>query len=123
MVRSLEKAGIEPIAISRGKPKGFAGRSYDRLAPTWAMLRMNDSDYDAAYEDILAKNDPEQFVHSLIAGMNEKHPKGVALLCWEKDINECHRKRVGEWLRTAGYEVEEFDPNKQTCEKVQETLF
>lgn len=123
MVRKLTKAGIEPVAISRGKPKGFAGRSYDRLAPTWAMLKMSDADYDAAYEQILAQNDPHQFVHSLIAGMNEKCPNGVALLCWEKDVNECHRKRLGEWLIEAGYEVEEFDPNKPACENQQETLF
>lgn len=104
-VKTLEKCEIKPIAISRGKPRGWQGASYDALAPTWTMLQMNDEDYSAAYDAILAANDPDDFVRWL--GEDD-----VALLCWEKDPTDCHRSTIAKWLRNAGYEVEEFDHKK-----------
>lgn len=100
-VRELKKCGIQPIAISRGVPAGWAERQIKELAPTWQMLKMSDEDYNRCYEQILANVDRDKLVESFGG-------RDVALLCWEKDINECHRKRVGEWLREGGYEVEEF---------------
>ena len=111
-MKELLRHNIEPVAISRGVPRGFTGRRILSLAPTWAMLKMSDAMYNREYEKILSENDREQIVKYL-------GNKDVALLCWEKDINDCHRKRVGEWLREGGYEVQEFDPkpkeeNKET---------
>lgn len=103
--KTLEKNGIEPVAISRGKPKWFSGRSCDAIAPTWAMLKMSDEDYWAHYWKILERADPHDFVRWL-------GDKDVALLCWEKDINDCHRKAVGEWLVAYGYECEEWEPER-----------
>ena len=105
-LRDLSKSGIEAISISRSVPTGFAGRRIMELAPTWAMLKMSDEDYDRCYEQILAKVDRDELVKSF-------EGRNVALLCWEKDINDCHRKRVGEWLREGGYEVEEFQTERQ----------
>ena len=105
--KKLESQNIEVVAISRGKPRGWRGRSYDQLAPTWQMLKMSDDDYEREYQKILASNSQEDFITFLSKGL-EKGCVGVALCCWEKDINDCHRKEVGEWLRSAGYEVEEF---------------
>lgn len=104
MLGKLKAEGIVPIAISVGKPKGWAGESIDSLAPTWAMLKMGPSDYERAYNAILDHNDPREIVQNHVMG------RDVALLCWERDINDCHRKMVGEWLREAGYECEEFVP-------------
>lgn len=119
-VRKLEKAGIEPVAISRGKPKGWRGRSFDYIAPTWKMLKMSDEDYDREYESILSELDQSSFVSDLMAGGEHD----VAMLCWEKNPADCHRTRVGEWLREAGFEVEEFDPRKKPVDKCeQDALF
>lgn len=107
-LRNLAKSGITPIAISRSVPAGFAGRRIMELTPTWAMLKMSDADYDRCFEEMLTKVDRDALVKSF-DGQN------VALMCWEKDINDCHRKRVGEWLREGGYEVEEFGVKKETA--------
>lgn len=101
--KELIANGIEPVAVSRGVPKGFQGRRALALAPTWAMLKMSNEDYDAAYEKIISKVDPKAFVEWLGDG-------NVALMCWEKDINQCHRKRIAEWLTENGYEVKEYSP-------------
>ena len=102
-VKTFEKYGVEPVAISRGKPKWFKGRSCDAIAPTWAMLKMSDEDYWTHYWKMLEAVDPHDFARWL-------GDSDVALLCWEKDINDCHRKAVGEWLRANGIPCEEWEP-------------
>lgn len=93
--------GIEPVGISRSVPKGFMGRRIMSLAPTWNMLKMSDEDYDKAYKKILQNNDRSAIIEMF-------RGKDVALLCWEKNNNDCHRKQVAEWLREGGCECEEF---------------
>ena len=110
-LRRLREAKIEPVAISRGKPKNWFGRSYDKLAPTWNMLKMESDQYDRCYEEILKRNDQDAFMHWLESGMKEGCD-GVAILCWEKNPDECHRSKVAKWLKDAGYECEEFDKPK-----------
>jgi hypothetical protein len=41
----------------------------------------------------------------------------IVLLCWEKPPKDCHRALVAEWLREAGFEVEEI-PAEQPPKKV-----
>ena len=69
------QAPLEPVCISVGKPRWYKGRCEPRLAPTWAMLKMNVADYNAAYDAILGKIDPAEIAKSL--GEN------AVLLCWE----------------------------------------
>ena len=107
-LKKLARANIEPVAICRGKPKNWAGRAYDSLAPTWAMLNMDEEDYDACYSRILARNDQREFMRWLESGMRSGC-EGVAIMCWEKDPNQCHRSKVARWLKEAGYECREFD--------------
>ena len=99
--KALKERGIEIVSVSRGKPNGFTGRSLDCLAPTWNMLRMSDEQYDIEYEKILKRNNPKQIVDFL-------GNKDVALCCWEKNIKDCHREKILQWLRSFGYDVEEF---------------
>lgn len=107
-ISRIESAGIEPVAVSRGKPKGFSGRSFDGIAPTWQMVHMDmGPEYDAMYQRILARWTPEGFAEAVESG----RPKGiedVALLCWERDWNDCHRKAIAEWLNSAGIECREL---------------
>lgn len=112
MSKKLIENGIEPIAISRSVPKNFAGRRILSLAPTWAMLRMSDEEYDENYKKILQNNDIDAIVDSF-------NGTDVALLCWEKDVNDCHRKQVAEWLIEHGYEVKEFEPKQKHEESEQ----
>lgn len=102
-LRTLEQFGIEPVAISRGRPKGWEGRSVWELCPTWQMLKLPEDEFYRQYDEQLAKADPHKVVESLGEG-------DVALLCWEKDLPRCHRHRVVSWLEDAGYSVEEFSP-------------
>ena len=33
----------------------------------------------------------------------------IALICYEKPENFCHRHLVAEWLQEAGYQVQEYN--------------
>lgn len=85
--------GLEPVSVSRGAPKTFQGRKVLALAPTWKMLKMGRTEYDALYEAILSNLDPHEIAREL--GPN------AVLLCWEKPGEWCHRRRAAEWLEQA----------------------
>lgn len=86
------------VAISVGVPRNFRGRRLLELAPTRAMLKMPEADYNMLYEGILSKLVLEDL------GLKE----GDILLCWEGSGKACHRHMAAAWLREQGIEVTEF---------------
>lgn len=116
---TLAVAGVTPVAIARGKPRGWKYASYDALAPTWAMLKMGRADYDRAYAAILAKLDPRAVFDELLAG----RVGGVAILCWEKPGTTCcHRRQAAEWFEAAlGVTVTEFGYDRSAVRRYAET--
>ena len=104
-LKNLREDGIVPISISRGKPHWYHGEALDSLAPTWDMIHLGWDEYEPRYMEILAKNNAKHIVENVIKG------RDVALLCYEKDIEDCHRKYVLRWLRENGYECEEYSHN------------
>lgn len=103
------------MAISNGKPKGWEGPHYEALYPTWQMIKMPNftaEKFTQQYTDqILKRLDPHKVAKEL---------DGKVLLCWEAPYNFCHRQIVANWLKDAGYEVEELPtrPRKKKPLKV-----
>lgn len=101
--------GTQGVAICRWKPNWYNGEQYLPLAPTQRILnwfRETDRREDAQkmyrqlyYEDVLNRLD----VHEVARALD-----GKVLLCYEKRGVFCHRHLVAEWLRSNGYECEEF---------------
>lgn len=92
---------MEPVAISRGLPKWYTGRVEERLAPTWAMLRLPPEEFDRRYAEHLERLNPWELYKSL--GPN------AVLLCWEAPGYRCHRRMVAEWFeRHLGITVTEL---------------
>jgi len=87
------------VAISVGVPWGWKGRRFLELAPTRAMLKMDDAGYRRLYAQILAKLDPKDIGDCF---------ENCILLCWERDPKACHRSYVSEWLGKAGIKAEEL---------------
>jgi hypothetical protein len=99
---AIIKAPLEPVSISRGKPRwlkggwlshvqaGTNGRNYDALAPTAAALKMDAAGYDAAFSAILRALDPRTVYEQL--GPN------AVLLCFCRPGQRCHRRIVAEWF-------------------------
>ena len=124
MQNKLVRAGIEPVAICRGKPKWFNGRSVDELAPTWQMMKMPLDEFWDSYERMLAKKSASEIASKVWSGKRSGF-RAVALMCYEKNQEECHRSVVAKWMRGNGIEVNEWgkDSEKKEPECLQLSLF
>lgn len=96
----------QAVAISRGLPRGWRGRVYRPLAPSWALVKISDSQqFIKLYRaEVLDRLDARQVLHDL--GGDD-----VVLLCWEPPGAFCHRLVVAAWLQAkVGVVVEELNP-------------
>jgi hypothetical protein len=96
----------QAVAISRGLPKGWQGRTYKPLAPPWNLVKLADNEqFIKLYRtQVLDRLNAGQVLQEL--GMDD-----FLLLCWEAPGEFCHRLLVGAWLqKVAGIRVEEFNP-------------
>ena len=93
---NFSESGSDPraVAISRSRPKGWNGRVYEKLAPSWALIRLaklSEAEYTRRYnEEVLSKLDTEEVYGEL--------GKDAILLCWEMPGTFCHRRLVAGWL-------------------------
>jgi len=88
--------GDNGVAISRTVPKGWIGKWYLPLAPTWEILSMwkdgklEEEDYMHLYRrDVLSKLDREKVIKDI--------GEDAVLLCWET-TGFCHRQIARDWL-------------------------
>jgi hypothetical protein len=103
-------AGTHPSAISiaRFGPRWmkFSAAWYAPLAPTPAMLKMIDTEFDAMYWARLETLDPQRVYSDLVALAGPD----ALLLCHERPGIPCHRLIVSGWLEaTLGIKVPELD--------------
>lgn len=121
----LRNAGIMPIGIALGIPRFFKGTSIQIVAPRRYMLddKWTEEEYVKMYHnDVLGKVNPTLFIKELerISG-----GKDVALCCYEKPTDFCHRHILAKWItRKTGIEVLEFDykPTAEIKPKAEQNL-
>lgn len=102
---------IVPISICGKAPAWYDGLQYKQLAPKWAFFqewkRTKDNQFYVRCfnEQVLSPLVAEQVVTELylLAG-----GKNVALVCYEKPGDFCHRYLVAEWLRENGFLIKEW---------------
>lgn len=107
---------IIPISICGKAPTGYKGLQYKKLAPKYDFFiewkRTGDNEYyiKCFKEQVLNTLNAEDVIFELsdaiynIYGTN----MDIALVCYEKSSDFCHRHLVAEWLREHGYRCEEF---------------
>ena len=120
----LSKAGVMVVGITLYPPKWFYGPNLREVAPTQAIFAISnapDEVYNPRFRrEVLSKVDPHEFYRKL---QNLSQGKDVALCCYEKPDDKCHRFLVAEWLETnLGIEVPEFGVSKNP-KYVQADLF
>lgn len=108
---------IKPISIAVSPPKGYTGLKYSPLYPTWDMVSnyKNTKDkgaYIEKYNAILNKLKPTEVVLDLLASVGNfkglNYTPEIALVCYEKSDDFCHRHLVADWLIDNGYGCIEF---------------
>ena len=112
------------VGITLYPPKWFNGTNLKQVAPTYALFNISDAPdevYNARFRnEVLSKVDARQFVQQLqlITGGRD-----VALCCYEKPGDKCHRHLVGQWLEEQlGIKVIEFGSDEKP-KYIQQDLF
>ena len=121
--RSLSKAGIMPIGIARWKPRFYEGVSMFSVAPTRYMLSdaCGQEEYVRLYNEILGRLGAQNILNEINALAKGRD---VALLCYEKPGDFCHRHLLADFLnRELGLNIREFEAPNQSPKPKQPTLF
>lgn len=107
--RKLKEAGIKIICVAIGKPRFIAGiPQMLNVCPTRYMVSgpCSHDEYLKLYDRILASQDANQVVKQIemLSG-----GKDVALCCYEKPGDFCHRHILAKWItENTGIEITEF---------------
>lgn len=106
---NFKKSGKDPnaVSIARGNPKGYKGKAYKFLAPSWELVKVKDFNvYRERYKrEVLSHLNAEEVYKTL--------GDDAILLCWEDDPKDCHRSIVAEWFEEKlGVNVKEYEPIK-----------
>lgn len=115
---------IIPIAICAKVPEWYKGLQYKKLAPKyeffskWKQNNDNEEFVKCYKEQVLDKLDVDNVVKELDYMMLDETNTidskvdeicHIALICYEKPSDFCHRHIVAEWSREAGYKCEEWN--------------
>jgi len=118
-LRSLPK-NIIPIAICAKPPVGYRGPAYRQLAPHYDFYSQykvsGDREYfEQCYNNLVLKDlNPTKVIADLYGLVGKSYCDGdIALVCYEKATDFCHRHLVAYWLQENGYKCEEFDFDKK----------
>ena len=124
--KKLQQAGIKVIGIALYPPRWFYGISLKQVAPTKSILFAKDEtqeDYIRRYKaEVLASQDMRQFLKAVEAAGGGQD---VALCCYEKPGDFCHRHILAEWIKEkTGVEIKEYGyVEKKEPDYVQGALF
>ena len=105
---------VVPISIAGKAPDWYNGLEYKVLAPKYDFFMKWKANHDNGYyikcynEQVLAPLDINIVINDL-----ESVGENVALLCYEKPEDFCHRHLVGKWLDEHGIACEEYDFKRQ----------
>lgn len=116
---------VIPISICGKAPDWYKGLQYKKLAPKYDFFMKWKENHDNDYyvkcfnEQVLDKLNAEQVVKELdnlllnqtvtidYNGDPKEVPR-IALICYEKPSDFCHRHLVADWLNKNGFECEEW---------------
>ena len=102
---------VTPIAICGKAPDWYNGAQYKQLAPKWNFFSEWKKTRDNHYyvrcfkEQVLSKLDINRVLNDL---RSLSSTDDIALVCYEKPEDFCHRHLVANWLRENNIPVKEF---------------
>lgn len=97
----------QAVAISRGVPRGWPGRVYRSLAPSWKLVKagLSQEAFVKVYRaEVLDRLNPHQV-------LNDLGGDDFVMLCWEPPGEFCHRRVAAVWLeKELGVKLLELNP-------------
>lgn len=118
--KHLKQAGIVPVSISLKSPRWFKGEEVKELAPTYPILQLGRSGdtagYTTKFRELLEAQDKQQILDDLKFISEQNGNQDVAICCYEKVTDFCHRHIVADWLNESlddADKIKEFGATKQ----------
>ena len=117
-IKELEKNNIIPISICGKAPNWYKGLQYNRLAPKynffikWKETKDNDY-YIDCYNELVLKPLRLYDVISDLEKLVTNKVTNIALICYEKPDDFCHRHLVSDWLNKQGIKCKEYNFNEK----------
>lgn len=114
--KELKEHGVTVISIARYSPRFVSCVSLKEVAPTPEILsmKMNPIEYTRRYEkEVLAQLNIAHVLRE-ISRLSDGHD--VALCCYEKGGQFCHRHLLADYLREHGIPIEEWRTPSSTLE-------
>lgn len=111
--KKLKKAGVKMVGVALYPPQWYYGLSLKELAPTYSILNEQDVDvYTARYKrEVLGRLNPNEVLRKL---QEVSGGRDIALCCFEKPDDFCHRHLLADWLNEKlNLGVEEFGKSKE----------
>ena len=112
---------IVPISICGKAPEWYTGLQYKKLAPKydffmkWKENHDNDFYIEHFNKEVLDLLDSKKVIEDLTKLSNNQD---IALICYEKPGDFCHRHLVAEWLTKNGYNCTEYSESLITEEHI-----
>lgn len=109
-LKALPK-NVVPVSICAKAPEWYDGLQYKKLAPKYDFFMKWKENHDNNYyikcftEQVLNNLDPSKVYQEL---RNLAKSADIALICYEKPSDFCHRHLVASWLRNNGYDCKEY---------------
>lgn len=107
-IKSLDTESILLVQVSQTLPEWFSGEIVNvgkLVAPNWSLInrykggQISYAEFSEQYRHQLDSTvDKKKILNEILLLAEERNCQYVVLLCWEKDMEECHRKVLGEWL-------------------------
>ena len=103
---------IIPISICGKAPQWYKGLQYKKLAPKYDFFMKWKENHDNDYyikcfnEQVLSELNPHQILNELY---NLSKDKDIALICYEKPSDFCHRHLVSEWFNKHNIYCKEWE--------------
>lgn len=104
-------ASITPVSICGKAPDWYKGLQYKKLAPKYDFFMKWKETHDNNYyvkcfkEQVLNKLHPDEVLAEIYA---LAQTRDIALVCYEKPGDFCHRHLVADWLTENGFETHEW---------------
>lgn len=126
-LKELEKNNIIPVSICGKAPNWYKGLQYKKLAPKYDFFiewkRNHNNEYYIKYyqNEILNKLNivnvltelqillPDKIKQKMESPFYNNLNYHIALICYEKPSNFCHRYLVAKWLNQNNYYCKEWE--------------
>jgi len=102
---------IAVVSICGKAPDWYQGIQYKKLAPRWGFFsewKKNHNNHfyvERFNQEVLAHFDAKQVYDELTAITGSRD---IALVCYERPEQFCHRHLVANWFRENGFAIKEY---------------